>query len=575
MTKNEFLEKLSGRLKILRQDEIDDILAEYSGYIDSKMEDGKTEVEAVADFGNVDELAKEILLAYKVSDNYVHQTKVGQFVDRVGEYCNMAVDYIVDFFRNIVKDNRDTATGSGIVEIVLSVFVALVLIALLKIPFYLLEWLGQGLIAIILGSYAADIMGFVWALFTNLCFLAVAVIIIIGMVKGGMGERFRSIGRQVGGAYGGQPHPPKPPKAPQPPRHHHSGPTGHTAPVTPPPVAPYVPVQRETQPQGEAAWQEPAPQGEAAWQEPAPGGEPTWQEPAPQQEQPGFTPPDFAPPPSYATQPLQSDRSLGRGIMGFLAIIAKIFGVLLASPLLFIALAGAVAVGTLICLIFQDILLVGPLIMAISGLSVVCSLLFIAFCLIFRRGKGAPGMLIQLVAGTVIFGFGVVFTVFEVMSYDFIDSPPPAYSLDATQEFTINLEGRTLSVNGNIKEVQQDSTLTGAGYVRIVAQYSSALITPQMNSYMEDFYDSEADMWYTAESGTQYVHFYTGHSDGEFMMTKRMWDLMLDCARSKTIYNLDQLLAPQLTVYVSPELYRNMNYQNGYLASFSLNKGNE
>lgn len=40
MTKKEFLDKLRTRLKILRQEEIEDIILEYSGYIDSKVADG-------------------------------------------------------------------------------------------------------------------------------------------------------------------------------------------------------------------------------------------------------------------------------------------------------------------------------------------------------------------------------------------------------------------------------------------------------------------------------------------------------------------------------------------------------
>ena len=52
MSKKEFLEKLEHKLHLLKQDEIQDILDEYSGYIDNKLQEGKTEDEAVADFGN-------------------------------------------------------------------------------------------------------------------------------------------------------------------------------------------------------------------------------------------------------------------------------------------------------------------------------------------------------------------------------------------------------------------------------------------------------------------------------------------------------------------------------------------
>ena len=52
MRKQEFLDTLRKNLKVLRQDEINDILEEYTGYIESMMEEGKSEEEAVRSFGD-------------------------------------------------------------------------------------------------------------------------------------------------------------------------------------------------------------------------------------------------------------------------------------------------------------------------------------------------------------------------------------------------------------------------------------------------------------------------------------------------------------------------------------------
>ncbi len=70
MTKNEFLSHLEKRLSVLKQQERLDILAEYSQHIDIKIESGLSEEEAIKDFGDVDELADEILDAYNVNPNY-------------------------------------------------------------------------------------------------------------------------------------------------------------------------------------------------------------------------------------------------------------------------------------------------------------------------------------------------------------------------------------------------------------------------------------------------------------------------------------------------------------------------
>ena len=67
MLKKEFLEKLSIKLNLINETEKNDILVEYSTYIDDKIKNGFSEEDAVAGFGNIDELAKEILEAYKIN----------------------------------------------------------------------------------------------------------------------------------------------------------------------------------------------------------------------------------------------------------------------------------------------------------------------------------------------------------------------------------------------------------------------------------------------------------------------------------------------------------------------------
>ena len=44
----------------LKGDETQDILDEYSGYIDNKLQEAKTENEASANFGNLDDLARKM-----------------------------------------------------------------------------------------------------------------------------------------------------------------------------------------------------------------------------------------------------------------------------------------------------------------------------------------------------------------------------------------------------------------------------------------------------------------------------------------------------------------------------------
>lgn len=69
MDKATFLEELKKSLRVLKEEELQDIISEYEQHIDMKVEKGLTVEQAIADFGNVKELAAEILEAYHVSNS--------------------------------------------------------------------------------------------------------------------------------------------------------------------------------------------------------------------------------------------------------------------------------------------------------------------------------------------------------------------------------------------------------------------------------------------------------------------------------------------------------------------------
>ena len=61
-----FLKELQSRIAVLEDAEQQDILAEYAQHIDLRVAGGLTEEEAIQDFGDLDQLAAEILEAYHV-----------------------------------------------------------------------------------------------------------------------------------------------------------------------------------------------------------------------------------------------------------------------------------------------------------------------------------------------------------------------------------------------------------------------------------------------------------------------------------------------------------------------------
>lgn len=66
MKKQEFLDELQHYLRVLQDEEQEDILLEYKQHIEMKIEHGQSEEEVIRDFGSIRELAGEILEAYHV-----------------------------------------------------------------------------------------------------------------------------------------------------------------------------------------------------------------------------------------------------------------------------------------------------------------------------------------------------------------------------------------------------------------------------------------------------------------------------------------------------------------------------
>ena len=63
MNRQEFIDQLREYLKVLQDEEQEDILAEYSQHIEMKMKNGLSEQEDIRDFVQEKELAAEILEA--------------------------------------------------------------------------------------------------------------------------------------------------------------------------------------------------------------------------------------------------------------------------------------------------------------------------------------------------------------------------------------------------------------------------------------------------------------------------------------------------------------------------------
>ena len=127
MTRNEFFQKLETRLNILNEQERNDILSEYSSHIEFKMQDGKTEEQAIADFGDVDALAEEILSAYHIDTDTVWNKNGEYYIKKSVSFINHATEKLLSF------------SLSDVAKVVVEFLIVLLIILLVSIPFNMIS----------------------------------------------------------------------------------------------------------------------------------------------------------------------------------------------------------------------------------------------------------------------------------------------------------------------------------------------------------------------------------------------------------------------------------------------------
>lgn len=170
MKKETFLKKLKKKLELLDSAEIEDILFEYSGYIDEKMESGSSEEEAAASFGDVDDLAQELLKAYKVNPNYQEKDVIGSFSQKVLQF----MDQVSDIFTQ--KSMKE------LIQIVVELLLVLFFIALCHLPVEMLEGLGKDVFYIL--SYPLNkIFYTIWRFVLELSYIILAILAFAKCIK--------------------------------------------------------------------------------------------------------------------------------------------------------------------------------------------------------------------------------------------------------------------------------------------------------------------------------------------------------------------------------------------------------
>lgn len=171
MKKEEFINKLRKKISILDQKEIDDIISEYEGYIEEKMNEGMSEEEAVKAIGNINEIADDLLSAYKINSNYNSgKNIISSIIDKFVSF----VDLIIKIF--------DTKGPKEFFKIFIKTVLLLIIIRILKLPIdILLDFTKDTFLELgyTVGMYVFKVL----TIFVNIIYVILAVMLFVKVFK--------------------------------------------------------------------------------------------------------------------------------------------------------------------------------------------------------------------------------------------------------------------------------------------------------------------------------------------------------------------------------------------------------
>ncbi len=174
MNKKTFLEKLRKKLKILKADEIEDIIEEYDGYINEKVLSGKTEEEAIKAFGDFDELVKEILCAYKINEDYEKEIKEKNALE---DSIEDVVNFIKDFIKQISRKSK-----KDVIKFIIEFIALIFFIAILKAPVIIIEKFGCLFLEKLISPFGS-VLAIIWKYMIEIIYLILSIVGIVNFVK--------------------------------------------------------------------------------------------------------------------------------------------------------------------------------------------------------------------------------------------------------------------------------------------------------------------------------------------------------------------------------------------------------
>lgn len=190
MNKQKFLKELEKRLLILNETERQDTINEYRDIIEEKVKHGKTEEEAVKEFGDMNSLSEEILKSYKINPEYKKENRdffedCETWIKKGAQKLSEVTEEVIDQ----VKTSDHDITLEMVFEIIIKICILLVGIAVIHLPFWIIGELGQEFFEhnfFFFGNimiFNHSVFGILWKVLTEIAYVIVCILLVIAVLK--------------------------------------------------------------------------------------------------------------------------------------------------------------------------------------------------------------------------------------------------------------------------------------------------------------------------------------------------------------------------------------------------------
>lgn len=163
LNQEEFIKKLKDKLEILTPEALEEEIKIYELEIERQKEQNIKEEDIIKSFGTIENIVKKILKKHGINPEKVmkKESLLYKKFEELFEVIHRVVDVMS---KNDFKEN---------VKIFFDLLILIIFISLIKIPFILIQNLGDSLLSYIDIPYSMDI----WGLIVDLIYIVISVII--------------------------------------------------------------------------------------------------------------------------------------------------------------------------------------------------------------------------------------------------------------------------------------------------------------------------------------------------------------------------------------------------------------